>query len=208
MSRSVSKELKEQELWQIHTWIGAVPRASMRRPGDSNASWGGLWPPAAKASQHHGAQSTTSEPGGRAASPHPGPASLHTAIRQIAFLRCGHLSAGSCLATTLISCKALNNHQLGTTFNHCWPGLHSDWQLEGGRQSISLPWFKSPELPSPPQGSEVHKAHVYKTCTALHSQMRAPSFSWLTQERRNFSDPVEIKDSQLQAVLTRTSNTC
>lgn len=45
--------------------------------------------------------------------------SLCRTISQIAFLWCGHLSAESCLATTLISCEALNYHQPGTTCNHC-----------------------------------------------------------------------------------------
>lgn len=126
-------------------------QCQLRRPVTTSS--GGF--PASWVSEHHlGARR-------KSCLSSPGPAPLHTAISQIAFLRCGHLSTGSCLTTTLISCKALNNHQLGATFNHCWPGLHLDWQLEGGRQSISLPWFKSPELPSPPQGSEVHKAHVY-----------------------------------------------
>lgn len=88
-------------------------------------------------------------------------ASLWRTISQIAFLWCGHLSAGSCLATALISRKALNCYQPGKTFSHCWPGLHLDWQLGGGRQSVALPQFKSLELSSPPQGSEVYKACVY-----------------------------------------------
>lgn len=88
-------------------------------------------------------------------------ASLWRTISQIAFLWYGHLSTGSCLATALISCKALNRHQPGTTFNHCWPALHLDWQLGGGKQSTSLPQFKSLELSSPSRGSEVHKTCVY-----------------------------------------------
>lgn len=126
--------------------------------------WGGPWdmPPAEEECGHQQQKfptviaetelrGTTSEAGEKEQPrAHSVLASLQRAISQIAFLWCGHLSAGSCPATALISCKVLNCHQPGATFNHCCPGLRLNWQLGCGKQSMPLPQFESLELSSPP----------------------------------------------------------